>query len=420
MKKRRWKKMTALSLLFIFFSSNHIPAEPLPQDNPDETQEENEIEIEEPKNLYALSACLMDADSGRILFGKEEDVRRANASTTKIMTLIVTLEHADLNDLVTFSDYAASQPDVQLNGASGEQFLLKDLCFSLMLESHNDSAVAIAEHVAGSVEAFAGLMNEKAAELGCMDTYFITPNGLDKEDENGFHRTTAADLARIMSYCINESPMKETFLEITQTPSYSFSNIEGTRNYSCNNHNRFLTMMDGAISGKTGFTGNAGYCYVGALRRDDRTYVVALLGCGWPNNKNYKWSDTKQLMQYGINSFEKVNLLELEIPKEAEYPLEIKGAKTDDYSRIKMTEVQNRTEEKQIENILLRKDESIEFKLERKQRLEAPVEAGTTVGTLKYILNGQVVREEELVLKDSVPAWDYRYSCLRMVDLFSL
>lgn len=420
MKKRRWKKMTALSLLFIFFSSNHIPAEPLPQDNPDETQEENEIEIEEPKNLYALSACLMDADSGRILFGKEEDVRRANASTTKIMTLIVTLEHADLNNVVTFSDYAASQPDVQLNGASGEQFLLKDLCFSLMLESHNDSAVAIAEHVAGSVEAFAGLMNEKAAELGCMDTYFITPNGLDKEDENGFHGTTAADLARIMNYCINESPMKETFLEITQTPSYSFSNIEGTRNYSCNNHNRFLTMMDGAISGKTGFTGNAGYCYVGALRRDDRTYVVALLGCGWPNNKNYKWSDTKQLMQYGIDSFEKVNLLELEIPKEAEYPLEISGAKTEDYSRIKMTEVQNRTEEKQIENILLRKDESIEFKLERKQRLEAPVEAGTTVGTLKYILNGQVVREEELVLKDSVPAWDYRYSCLRMVDLFSL
>ena len=85
-----------------------------------------------------------------------------------------------------------------------------------------------------------------------------------------------------------------------------------------------------------------------------------------------------------------------------------------------MTEVQNRTEEKQIENILLRKDESIEFKLERKQRLEAPVEAGTTVGTLKYILNGQVVREEKLVLKDSVTAWDYRYSCLRMVDLFSL
>lgn len=420
MKKRRWKKMIALSLLFTLFYSNPVSAELMLQENQNETQKENEIEIEEPKNLYALSACLMDADSGRILFGKEENVRRANASTTKIMTLIVTLEHADLNEVVTFSDYAASQPDVQLNGASGEQFLLKDLCFSLMLESHNDSAVAIAEHVAGSVEAFAGLMNEKAAEFGCTDTYFITPNGLDKEDENGFHGTTAADLARIMSYCINESPMKETFLEITQTPSYSFSNIEKTRNYSCNNHNRFLTMMDGAISGKTGFTGNAGYCYVGALRRDDRTYVVALLGCGWPNNKNYKWSDTRQLMQYGIDSFEKVNLLDIEIPKEAEYPLEIKGAKTKDESRIKMADVQCETDGMQMENILIRKDECIEFKLERKQSLKAPVEAGTTVGTLEYILNGQVVREEDIVLKDSVPAWDYRYSCLRMVDLFSL
>jgi len=374
----------------------------------------------QPFVLHAQSAVLMDAETGRILYEKDGKTKRPMASTTKIMTCILALEEGNQKEQVEVSAYAASMPDVQLGIREGERYYLKDLLYSLMLESHNDSAVAIAEHVAGSVEAFAGLMNEKAAELGCMDTYFITPNGLDKEDENGFHGTTAADLARIMSYCINESPMKETFLEITQTPSYSFSNIEGTRNYSCNNHNRFLTMMDGAISGKTGFTGNAGYCYVGALRRDDRTYVVALLGCGWPNNKNYKWADTKQLMQYGIDSFEKVNLLELEIPKEAECPLEISGAKTEDYSRIKMTEVQNRTEEKQIENILLRKDESIEFKLERKQRLEAPVEAGTTVGTLKYILNGQVVREEELVLKDSVPAWDYRYSCLRMVDLFSL
>ena len=372
------------------------------------------------QTLHARAWVLMDADSGRILAGKDADTAYPMASTTKILTCILALEQGNPDDWVEVSEKAASMPDVQLNMRAGERYRLSDLLYSLMLESHNDTAAAIAEHVAGSVEAFAGLMNEKAAELGCMDTYFITPNGLDKEDENGFHGTTAADLARIMSYCIKESPMKETFLEITQTPSYSFTNIEGTRNYSCNNHNRFLTMMDGAISGKTGFTGNAGYCYVGALRRDDRTYVVALLGCGWPNNKNYKWSDTKQWMQYGIDSFEKVNLLELEIPKEAECPLEISGAKTEGYSRIKMTEVQNRTEEKQIENILLRKDESIEFKLERKQRLEAPVEAGTTVGTLKYILNGQVVREEELVLKDSVPAWDYRYSCLRMVDLFSL
>ena len=374
-------------------------------------------------SISSDGGILMDINSGAVLFEKNSHEPYYPASITKILTALIVIENCGLDETVTFSNTAVNslEPNSSILGArAGDTLIVRDCLYSLLLQSANEVAIALAEHCAGSIDAFAEKMNEKAAELGCMDTYFITPNGLDKEDENGFHGTTAADLARIMSYCIKESPMKETFLEITQTPSYSFTNIEGTRNYSCNNHNRFLTMMDGAISGKTGFTGNAGYCYVGALRRDDRTYVVALLGCGWPNNKNYKWSDTKQLMQYGIDSFEKVNLLELEIPKEAECPLEISGAKTEGYSRIKMTEVQNRTEEKQIENILLRKDESIEFKLERKQRLEAPVEAGTTVGTLKYILNGQVVREEELVLKDSVKAWDYRYSCLRMVDLFSL
>ena len=368
------------------------------------------------EQLYALSAVLMDGETGRVLYGKEAYKGRPNASTTKVMTCILALEMASGDDYVQVSRNAASQPQTHLGMREGQQFYLEDLLYSLMLKSHNDTAVAIAEHIGGSVEKFALLMNEKAKSLGCTDTHFVTPNGLDAEDEGGVHHTTARDLALIMAYAIKNA----TFVHITQTRDYTFSDISGKEHYSVHNTNAFLDMETGVISGKTGFTGNAGYCYVGALRRDDRTYVVALLGCGWPNNKNYKWSDTKQLMQYGIDSFEKVNLLELEIPKEAECPLEISGAKTEGYSRIKMTEVQNRTEEKQIENILLRKDESIEFKLERKQRLEAPVEAGTTVGTLKYILNGQVVREEELVLKDSVPAWDYRYSCLRMVDLFSL
>ena len=108
------------------------------------------------------------------------------ASTTKIMTLIVTLENANLEDTVEVSSYAASMPDVQLNIREGEQYRLKDLTYSLMLESHNDSAVAIAEHVGGSVEKFASMMNKKAREIGCKDTYFITPNGLDATDGDKF------------------------------------------------------------------------------------------------------------------------------------------------------------------------------------------------------------------------------------------
>ena len=143
-------------------------------------------------------------------------------------------------DTVTVSSYAASMPKVRLGMTTEDTFYLKDLLYSLMLESHNDSAVAIAEHIGGSVEGFADMMNKKAEELGCQDTYFITPNGLDAQDEKGIHGTTAADLARIMSYCIKN----ETFLEITRTASYSFSNIAGTKTYSCNNHNAFLQMMD--------------------------------------------------------------------------------------------------------------------------------------------------------------------------------
>ena len=162
---------------------------------------EAEEMISEPGQLYALSACLMDADSGRVLYEKEGNVHRANASTTKIMTLILTLERSDLDEKVTVSERAACQPDVQLNMNSGEEYRLEDLCYSLMLESHNDSAVAIAEHVGGSVEKFALLMNEKAEELGCEQTYFITPNGLHEADDTNFTGRTAIDLQNINTNC---------------------------------------------------------------------------------------------------------------------------------------------------------------------------------------------------------------------------
>ena len=161
---------------------------------------------DEPQNLYAQSAVLMDADSGRVLFGKEEETIRPMASTTKIMTCIIALEHMTDNEIVTASAYAASQPKVHLGIREGQQFYLRDILFSLMLESHNDSAVMVAEVIAGSVEAFVKMMNEKAEELGLTKTHFVTPNGLDGEDEGGVHATTAMELAKIMKYCIMDSP----------------------------------------------------------------------------------------------------------------------------------------------------------------------------------------------------------------------
>ena len=393
--------------------------------------ETTETAIEEPDNLYALSACLMDAESGRVLFSKNAQEKRANASTTKTMTLIVTLENANLDDLVTVSEYAARQPDVQLNINTGEQYFLRDLCYSLMLESHNDSAVAIAEHVGGSVENFAAMMNKKAVEIGCKDTHFVTPNGLDASDDGGEHGTTAEDLARILSYCILKSPKREEFLEITRTPSYSFHNQKtedhqsvggGNRSFSCNNHNAFLNMMEGALSGKTGFTGNAGYCYVGALRRDERTYVVALLGCEWPNNKTYKWSDTKKLMQYGIDYFEPGLVSERKASAGLPEKIIVRDAWTDDFSRRCEVEVETVEEagEENCDKFLLRRDEDFTVEYTCEEEINAPVKKGTVVGTVEYKIGEEVIKREKIVCKNNVKKYDFPWGMERIFQRFFL
>ncbi|MDE6214339.1 MAG: serine hydrolase, partial [Lachnospiraceae bacterium] len=150
--------------------------------------------------LYAQAAVLMDAESGRVLYGKNAKEVLPMASTTKIMTCILALEYGNPDEIVEASSYAASMPKVKLYVKPGEKYRLKDLLYSLMLESHNDSAVVIAEAVGGSVEGFAAMMNQKARDIGCYDTYFITPNGLDAvvNATGRTHSTTAADLARIM------------------------------------------------------------------------------------------------------------------------------------------------------------------------------------------------------------------------------
>lgn len=257
--------------------------------------------VNEPQ-LHAVSAALYDADDETFVYGKNMRDSMANASTTKLLTCIVALERADINDMVTVSQNAAAQPAVKLGLASGESYRMKDLLYGMMLESFNDCAYAIAEHVGGSTEGFAKLMNEKANEIGCLGTYFITPNGLDAEDDVSFHHSTAGDLCVIMSYCAWTSPKSAQFLEITQTMQYTFESADSRVVFS--NHNRLLTQTDYCISGKTGFTTKAGYCYVAAVEKDGRKMCLSLLGCGWPNNKNYKWADAKALVEYAASKAE--------------------------------------------------------------------------------------------------------------------
>lgn len=356
---------------------------------------EETTQVPKETELFAKGAVLLDGDSGRILYNKNGNTPMPMASTTKIMTLIVVLENAKLDDIVTVSANAASQPKVHLGMRAEQQFKLEDLCYSLMLESHNDSAVALAEHVGGSVEKFADLMNEKARDIGCTNTYFITPNGLDAKVSAGgtekVHSTTAAELAGIMRYCIMISSCKEKFLEITRTASHSFSDISGKSSYSCNNHNAFLQMMEGALSGKTGFTGNAGYCYVGALERDGRTFIVALLACGWPNNKTYKWKDTRKLMEYGIANYEYREVFEQKTDFTA---IPIPESCMVEQGEEKLWEEGEITPYMNVDSLslLLNPEEQVKVSYTIRQDLKAPIKENDIIGTAEYYLNNEKIK----------------------------
>ncbi len=375
--------------------------------------------------LYALSACLMDADSGRVLYDKNADEVRAMASTTKIMTLIVALEYANENDIVTVSPYAASMPDVQLNIRAGEQYRLGDLYYAMMLESFNDVAVTIAEYIGECyalnqddgtantdikarsyddskkyVRTFAKLMNEKAKELGCENTYFITPNGLDAEDENGKHSTTAKELAVIASYAIKN----ERFNDITGTRQYSFCEVNGTRNCSAYNKDAFLNQMNGAFGIKTGFTGNAGYCFVGALKSDGRTFISVVLGSGWPSNRTYKWKDTRKLMEYGINNF---------FPRTVFSTIE-------DYKDVRVKDGMEESASTCIKgdlSLILCETDDVRVVYELEDYIDAPVSAGDVVGKAIIYVNSQRMGSFPITAAAAVERANYMWYLKRLLNV---
>lgn len=400
-----------------------------------EKESEDDFVPEELQNLHAQSAVLMDADSGRILFEHNGDEKRAMASTTKILTCILALEYGDLEAVVTASKEAAGQPKVHLGMEVGEQFWLKDLLYSLMLESHNDTAVAVAETVSGSVEQFAVLMNKKAREIGCRESYFITPNGLDRRDEKDFHSTTAAELSNILRYCITQSPMREKFLEITGTLAWDFQNVDGTRHFSCRNHNLLLQTMEGAITGKTGFTSEAGYCYTGAVKRDDRTFIVTLLGCGWPGHKNWKWQDADALIRYAFGHYqyrevaERPDIPAIEVKNgcreglglfEAVYLQTWTGqaVQNDSAAAGEWEETAPDAASEDAPRFLLRDDEEVQVTVKVDAVTEAPVAKGDIVGMVSYLLHGERIAQRPIYAGETVRRIDFHWVAEKLIEVY--
>lgn len=345
----------------------------------------------ELSSLHTKAAILMDGDNQRVLFGKKEETELPMASTTKIMTCLYAIEHGNLSDKVTFSRKASSAPKVRLGAKSGSQFLLSDLLYALMLESYNDVAIAIAEHIGGSVEQFCTDMTQEARDYGCYHTSFETPNGLDSTK----HYTTCHDLALLTCLALKN----QNFCKIIQEQSFSIKELNTGRSYSLNNKNLFLSSYDGAIGVKTGYTGNAGYCFVGAVKKDGHYLISVVLGSGWYPNRRYKWEDTKKLMDYGMK-----NYIKKEIPLNQGIPsrIPVKGGRNSCSTLSSPKAV----------SLYLSSSEKTKCIISLPAALSAPVQKGSAVGSVVLYIDSKLYRSYPIYAQQDIKkltfSWCYK------------
>lgn len=352
----------------------------------------------EEREIIAQSAILIDKKTGRVLWEKNAYDKKAMASTTKIMTCIVALENCELDEIVTVSKKAQVAPKVKMYIKENEQYKLEDLLYALMLESSNDVAVAIAEHVGGSVEEFCELMTKKAHKIGAINTSYKTPNGLDADG----HHSTAYDLALITRYALNN----DKFNEIINTPAYSLNELTKNKHFSLRNKNTFLNIYNGASGVKTGFTTKAGYCFVGSASNGEMDLIVVVLASGWPPNRTYRWRDTIKLMDFGFENYTFKKIIEY---NRIAFNIEnIKFAKKDGVQGIISSNLE----------IPCREDEKIDVVYKLKVIEEAPIKKGEKIGEVIIYIDNIVFNEIDVVASRDVERIDYPYCAKYIIDKY--
>lgn len=286
------------------------------------------------------AAICLDGNTGAVLYGKNIDKQEYPASITKIMTVLLALENGNLDDTVTFSEnavYSIEFGSAHLGLTAGEKLTLEQCLYGIMLASANEISNAVAEHIGGSVENFADMMNKKAEELGCVNTHFVNPNGLHDDD----HYTCAYDMA-----LITQAAMKyDKFREIIHTQEYSYpeTNLVKEKRYFANHH-AMLTddsrAYEGFIGGKTGFTDQAWNTLVSTAERDGMLLISVVLHA---DGQDIEYGNTKTVLDYGFANFKEVQVnnldqsaADLEVTG-IEDPQELEKIKTADFSKAPFT-----------------------------------------------------------------------------------
>ena len=345
--------------------------------------------IDEQPNTNSRRYVVYDRISKTIIIGKDENIKSAMASTTKIMTATIVLENTSLDEEVTVSGKAGGTGGSRLGLKKGDKITVNDLLYGLMLRSGNDAAVALAEHVGGSVEKFADMMNQKAKELGLTNTHFVTPHGLD----NSEHYTTAYELAKLTDYALQN----ETFANIVGTKRATIYINNQPRQIA--NTNELLGVLNGVVGVKTGFTNNAGRCLVTETKRNNMDIITVVLGA---DTKKFRTNDSIKLIEYTYSNYEMIDLQE----KIAE---EFNAWKAINEKRINI--IQGKKEnielalgEIKLQTIPIRKEEidDLQFEINALSQIEAPVEQWQQIGTMTVKSGNKIIESVAIINTDCI------------------
>lgn len=325
----------------------------------------------DPPVVTARAAIVLDQATGRILFSKNAHEKLPMASTTKIMTAIMAIESGKLTDLVKVSENAALVEGSSIDLEAGETKTVEELLYGLILRSGNDAAVALAEHLAGSVEDFARQMTERAHQLGAMHTKFMNPHGLDHEE----HYTTAYDLALIAAHAMTLPKFKE----IAATLEHKISWTGRPYDRILRNQNKLLTMYEGAEGIKTGWTTPAGRCFVGAASRNGWRLISVVL------NAPQMWEDTIALLDFGFGRYQWKTVIEADTPLKT---IAVKKGTRDKVAVVVKNDICLPLKDNE--------EELLRFEFKVPAEVNAPVKEGQELGLLYIYFGKQLVHKAPL------------------------